>query len=82
MDEFGSQRKDEEQLPKRIHHDLCHSGCRTDLGIDAKVLQEGLNRLEQVNKSIMYTNVLDSLKHLCSTDTHVGTKEGDIRQLG
>ena len=46
LDEFGRQREDEEQLPERLHDNLCHSGCRTDFGIDGEVFQKGLDRLE------------------------------------
>ena len=46
LDEFGRQREDEEQLPERLHNNLCHSGCRTDFGIDGEVFQKGLDRFE------------------------------------
>ena len=46
MDKFGRQRKDEEQLPERLHHDLFHNGCTRDLGIDVEVFHERLSRLK------------------------------------
>jgi hypothetical protein len=64
LDEFGRQRKDEEELQKRLHDSLRHSGCRKDLGIDVEVFQKGLDRLEEINKWIVCTNFLDSLKRL------------------
>jgi hypothetical protein len=70
LDLFGSKGKGGQQFDDNFHEDLCHYSGRRNFGIDIEPLDIFSDELEQVEGIGACLDVLHTLEHQMSQETH------------